>query len=304
MEALVTKSTGLWYEVRYNDVTYIARLRGKFKLQNLKLTNPIAVGDWVSIEPNQQVENEWVITAIHDRKNYVIRASPRKKRHDHLIASNIDQGVLIATLRSPRTSVGFIDRFSIALESFRIPMILIFNKSDLYKPKDMDYYEMLKTIYESIGYRVFLTSFKEDISDEVGEIFHNKVSLLAGHSGSGKSTLVNALIPEANQETNEISDFADKGVHTTTFAEMFWMDSGTQIIDTPGIKELGLSAIEEEELSHYFPELRKFLGACKFHNCLHVNEPGCAVKQAIGSEISPLRYESYLSMLSGSDNRK
>lgn len=305
MKALVIKSTGLWYEVMAEEKRLVARLRGKFKLENKKLTNPIAVGDWVEVNPNDQVENEWVITEIHKRENYVIRASPRKKGHDHLIASNLDQGVLIVTLKKPRTSVGFIDRFLIALESFRIPGVILFNKEDIYAKKDLERYQELKDVYEKIGYQVELCQFDDKIDQQVADIFKNKTSLLSGHSGAGKSTLINQLIPDANQEVNEISGFANKGVHTTTFAELFYLDSKSAIIDTPGIKELGLSEISPEELGHYFPEMRQLLGQCKFHNCLHENEPKCAVKEAfINGEISEIRYESYLSILRSEEDHK
>ncbi|WP_420316229.1 ribosome small subunit-dependent GTPase A [Ekhidna sp.] len=304
MKALVTKSTGLWYEVKAKEKQVVARLRGKFKLEDKKLTNPIAVGDWVEIEPNNQVDEEWVISTIHPRENYVLRESPRKKGHDHLIASNISQGVLIVTLRQPRTSIGFIDRFLITLEAFRIPGVILFNKLDLYKKKDIDKYEELKTIYTDIGYQVFLCQFDKEIDGEVSALFDNKISLLSGHSGAGKSTLINQIVPGADQEVKEVSGFANKGVHTTTFAELFWLNDDSAIIDTPGIKELGLSEIEEEELSHYFPEMRQFLGKCKFHNCLHENEPGCKVKSAVGDQISKLRYESYLSILRTEDSRR
>ncbi len=304
MKALVTKSTGLWYELQVEGKRVIARLRGKFKLDNKKLTNPIAVGDWVEIVPNKQVNGEWVISNIYERRNYVIRASPRKKNHDHLIASNIDQGVLIVTLKSPRTSAGFIDRFLITLESFRIPGIILFNKQDLYQEKDLEKYEELKSIYTTIGHEVRLCQFEKELETGVKSLLENKISLLCGHSGSGKSTLINKLIPEAQQEVGEVSSFANKGVHTTTFAELFFIDNKSAIIDTPGIKELGLSEIQDEELFHYFPEMRNFLGQCRFHNCLHENEPGCKVKAAVGKEISELRYESYLSILRGEDNRR
>lgn len=304
MKGLVIKSTGLWYEVLADGVLKVARLRGRFKLEVKKLTNPIAVGDWVELVPNDQVKDEWVIEKIFPRDNYVIRQSPRKKGFDHLIASNIDQGVLIVTLRMPRTSVGFIDRFLISLEAFRIPGIIIFNKADLYKKKEEMLFEELKEIYVDIGYHVILSSFLNDSLEEVNEIFKNKSSMLSGHSGSGKSTLVNKLLPNANQQVSEVSSFANKGVHTTTFAEMFRIDENSSIIDTPGIKELGLSEIEDEELSHYFPEMRAFLGQCKFHNCLHESEPGCAIKEKIGKNVSERRYESYLSILRNEDNRK
>jgi len=303
MTGLITKSTGLWYEVKVDNKTLIARLRGKFKLEANDFPNPIAVGDYVEVSPNQQVENEWVITEIKERTNYVIRQSPRKKGHDHLIASNIDQGVVIVTLRMPRTSVGFIDRFLVTLEAFRIPGVIIFNKKDLFKDKDFKLYEELKLIYEDIGYQVRLVSFLENVSD-IAEIFSGKRSLLSGHSGSGKSTLINQLIPSANQDVKEVSSFANKGVHTTTFAELFFIDEKTSIMDTPGIKELALAEIESEELSHYFPEMRKYLGNCKFHNCLHYEEPGCAIKAAVGRDISLRRYESYLSILFQDDDRR
>ncbi len=304
MKALVIKSTGLWYEVQTDKERLIARLRGKFKLEDKKLTNPLAVGDWVEIEPNQQTQNEWVITKIYERENYVIRESPRKKGHDHLIASNIDQGVLVVTLKKPRTSIGFIDRFLITLEAFRIPAVILFNKSDIYGTKELKVYNELKPVYESIGYEVHLCQFEKEIDGKVAGLLTNKKSLLTGHSGAGKSTFINQLLPEAKQEVSEISDFANKGVHTTTFAELFFLDAKTAIIDTPGIKELGLSEIEDEELSHYFPEMRQFLGHCKFHNCLHENEPGCRIKEAIGNEVSELRYRSYLAILREEDNRK
>lgn len=305
MKGLIIKSTGLWYEAKVEDQILIARLRGKFKLEDKKLTNPIAVGDWVEIEPNNQVEGEWVIVDIHPRKNYVIRQSPRKKGHDHMLASNIDQGVLIVTLKKPRTSVGFIDRFLITLEAFRIPGVIIFNKEDLYSQKEIELFDELKEVYEKIGYSVHLISLKEQTHlNNLPTLFHDKVTLISGHSGAGKSTLVNFLVPNAKQEINPVSDFANKGVHTTTFAELFEVDAMSSIIDTPGIKELGLSEIEEEELSHYFPEMRQYLGSCKFHNCIHENEPGCAIKNEVGSSISLRRYESYLSILRNEDNRK
>lgn len=304
MKALVVKSTGLWVEVLANQERLIARLRGKFKLEDKKLTNPIAVGDWVEVVPNDQVEGEWVINKIYERENYVIRESPRKKGHDHIIASNIDQGIIIATLKRPRTSVGFIDRFLITLESFRIPGVILFNKEDLYSDKDFSRYEELKEIYSQIGYQVAMCQFEKGVNEEVQALFQDKISLLSGHSGSGKSTLINQLIPHAAQDVNEISDFANKGVHTTTFAELFFLNPESAIIDTPGIKELGLSEIDDEELSHYFPEMRNYLGQCKFHNCLHENEPKCAVKEVVGTSISELRYESYLSILRSEEGHK
>lgn len=307
MKGTVIKSTGLWYEVKAENSAekYIARLRGRFKLEDKKLTNPLAVGDEVELVPNEQVANEWVINQIYPRTNYVLRKSPRKKGHDHMLASNIDQGVLLVTLKMPRTSLGFIDRFLISLEAFRIPGVLIFNKADLYKEKERKQVTELTQRYESLGYRVLLSSLlDEDALEKIRPLLQGKTSLLSGHSGAGKSTLVNQLIPEANQEVKEVSTFASKGVHTTTFAERFEVDSHTHIIDTPGIKELGLAEIEKEELSHYFPEMRAYIGKCKFHNCLHDYEPGCVVKENIGGAIAAVRYESYLSILYNEDNRR
>lgn len=305
MRGLVVKSTGSWYRVKKTDGTEVeARLRGKFKLENKKITNPIAVGDEVVMEPHR---DEWVIVDISDRKNYIIRKSPRKKHHDHLIATNLDQAVMIATLKQPRTSLGLIDRFLVTLEAFRIPGVIVFNKMDLLSEEELDEAGYLSFIYEQkVGYpclRVSLVDGK--VSEELQAVFKGKKTLLSGHSGAGKSTLINLLVPGAVQKTAEISNFAQKGVHTTTFAEMFFMDENSAVIDTPGIKELGLSEIENEELAHYFPEMRAYLGDCKFHNCLHVNEPGCAVKAGLEEgKITEERFQSYLSMLEGNDNRR
>ena len=304
MKGLITKSTGLWYQVASEGKRFSARLKGKLKLEDKKLTNPVAVGDWVAFELNKQTGDEWIITHIYARENYVLRESPRKKGHGHIIASNIDQAILIVTLKMPRTSIGFVDRFLVSLEAFRIPGIIIFNKSDIYSSKDFSEIDVLKDIYEKAGYRILITSFKDDDLDNVKSLLLNKISLLSGHSGAGKSTLINRLIPQANQEVQEVSGFANKGIHTTTFAELFELNKKTKIIDTPGIKELGLVEIENEELSHYFPEIRRYLGKCKFHNCLHTNEPGCIIKERIGKDISDIRYDSYMSILKGEDNRR
>lgn len=304
MKALVTKSTGSWYSVKLENGQHVeARLRGKQKLSDKKITNPIAVGDWVEVVP---FGHEWMIEEIHPRLNYIIRKSPHKKHHDHLLAANVDQAVVIATLKMPRTSLGFIDRFLVTLETFRIPGVIVWNKMDLLSEEEQEEAGYLAFLYEKkVGYRCLLTSFQEGLSDEVKAVFADKTTLLSGHSGAGKSTLINLLHPKASQKISEVSQFASKGVHTTTFAEMFFPDANTAIIDTPGIKELGLAEIENEELAHYFPEMRHFLGECRFHNCLHVNEPGCRVKAAIEEgTISEERYQSYLSMLEDEDNRR
>lgn len=305
MKGLVIKSTGSWYRVRLDTGAEVdARLRGKFKLEDKKITNPIAVGDFVITE---SLGTEYVIREIVDRENYIVRQSPRKKHHDHLIAANVDQAIMVATLKHPRTSLGFIDRFLVTLEAFRIPGILVFNKMDLLNEEEQDEAGYLCFLYEKkAGYPSLKASFlKEGVSADLMQILSGKKTLLSGHSGAGKSTLINLLLPDAEQKTAEISAFANKGVHTTTFAEMFFLDEQTAIIDTPGIKELALAEIDPEELAHYFPEMRNYLGECRFHNCQHTNEPGCAVKAAVASgSISEERYESYLSILEGDDNRR
>lgn len=303
-EGIVMKSTGSWYWVRTQDGEVIqCRLRGKLKLINKKITNPIAVGDRALLEYTET--QDWVIKKILDRSNYVIRESPRKRGHHHLIAANIDQAMLITSLKHPKTSLGFIDRFLVTLEAFRIPGIIVINKTDLYNEAELEALEMTAALYHYIGYPTIFTSFQAGDIGNLNEYFQGKTTLLSGHSGTGKSTLVNLKIEAVQQKTMEISEFADKGVHTTTFAEMFELDEGGFIIDTPGIKELGLAEIEHSELSHYFPEMRKYIGQCRFNNCMHTGEPGCAIMEALEEgEIPESRYESYLSMLENDDNRR
>ena len=279
-----------------------ARLPGRFKLENKKISNPIAVGDKVELLP--EAEN-FIIEVITPRKNYIVRKSPKKKHFAHMIAANIDQAVLIASHKRPRTSLGFIDRFLVTLEAFRIPGYLLINKSDLYSKEEQTALRDIMGLYESIGYQTMMTSFIEEVPHQVGDWLQAKTTLLSGHSGSGKSTLINLLQPNAHQQIGEISDFANKGVHTTTFAEMFSLDADTYVIDTPGIKELGLAEITAEESSHYFPEMRNLMGQCKFNNCRHVGEPSCAVQEAVQSgHIALSRFESYLSMMQEDDNRR
>ncbi|ADQ17361.1 ribosome small subunit-dependent GTPase A [Leadbetterella byssophila DSM 17132] len=303
LEGIVFRSTGSWYEVKdlVQGRMHSCRLKGKFKIKNLKVTNPIAVGDKVLFDPE-----EARIEDILPRENYVIRQSVHKSAHAHLLAANVDQLVLIATLKSPRTSLGFIDRFLVTAETFRIPAILVFNKIDLYNTEELEYLEQVGEMYTDLGYGFATTSALEGKGiEELRETLKGKTTLISGHSGVGKSTLMNTLLPELELATSEISDFSDKGVHTTTFAEMFEPEEGTRIIDSPGIKELGLIDIEKEELAHYFPEFRRLMGQCKFHNCLHINEPKCAVKQGVeDGELYISRYNSYLSMFENDDNRR
>ena len=306
MEGLVMKSTGSWYQVLVEEQTYACRLRGKFKIKGLKVTNPIAVGDRVVLEMEDPQENTGVITDILPRDNYLIRKSTRKSHHGHIIAANLDQAILVATLVFPRTSLGFIDRFLVSAESFRIPSVIIFNKTDLLSEEQQKLQAELATLYESIGYRCLaISALSEEAVPLVQEVIHGKVSLFSGHSGVGKSTLLNRIAPELAQRTAEVSTFANKGVHTTTYAEMFRTAPDTFVIDTPGIKELGLMDINEGELGHYFPEMRNLLGECRFYNCIHTQEPGCAVRDAVeAGAIDESRYYSYLSMLEDEDNRR
>jgi len=306
-KGLVMRSTGSWYDVRTEEGEIIqCRLKGKFKIKGLKVTNPIAVGDNVIFEPEDEVRNTGIIVEILPRENYIIRKSVHKTGHGHLLASNIDQAVLIVTLTFPRTSLGFIDRFLVAAESFRIPTVIIFNKLDLLEEEQVQYQKELKDLYESLGYPCLMTSATNEIGIEAfREILSHKVSLISGHSGVGKSTLINKISPTLNLPTSNVSTFANKGVHTTTFAEMFELSTNTYIIDSPGIKELGLADIEPEEINHYFPEIFELKSDCKFHNCMHLDEPACAVKKAVNEgKIAGSRYISYLSMVEGEDNRK
>ena len=307
MKGKVIKSTGSWYAVKTSTgKVYQSRLRGKFKQDGLKTNNPIAVGDLVVLDEEELGDETAIIKEILPRENYIIRKSTRKSNFSHILAANIDQAVIMATLALPRTSLGFIDRFLVSAESFRIPAAIILNKSDILEEEGIAYGQEIQAMYEAIGYQTAFISVLEGHGlHVVKKILTGKTSLLSGHSGVGKSSLMNRLIPDLGQKTGEISTFANKGTHTTTFAEMFEVDPETMIIDTPGIKELGLVDIEPHELSHYFPEMRKLIGACRFHNCIHTNEPGCAVIEAVeNGKIAPTRFESYLSMLENDDNRR
>jgi ribosome biogenesis GTPase / thiamine phosphate phosphatase len=300
MRATVYKSTGSWYIVK--DDTggwHNARMKGIFKIDNITSTNPVAVGDEVEVEIEEEAEKTAMITEIHPRNNYINRQSPRQKHQHHIVASNLDQSLLVATLKEPRTSQGFIDRFLVASEMFHVKALIVFNKSDLFKKKEQEKYEQMKEMYEVVGYKVFLTSTKENTGIEDLKIeLKDKTTLISGHSGVGKSSLLNVIFPDMNLKTQGISGWSGKGQHTTTFAEMFDLPSGGRIIDTPGMREFGLVDISKQEVSHYFPEMRERLNDCQFNNCLHVNEPGCAIKEAVvKGVISEDRYVSYVNIM-------
>ncbi|MBK8347417.1 MAG: ribosome small subunit-dependent GTPase A [Saprospiraceae bacterium] len=300
MTGTVIKSTGSWYNVRLPDGEIIkSRIAGKIKLDGLKLTNPIAVGDEVTLEMEDSDEIRGIIKSISLRKNYIVRQSPRKKHQLHFLASNVDQVLLIVTMRDPNLKVGFIDRFLIMTEPYSIPAIIVFNKSDIYTDDDMVYYNELNAIYTKIGHRVIkASSVTKDGLKEIQTLLKDKVTLIAGQSGVVKSTLVNAIEPTLDLRTEEISDFSGKGQHTTTFAEMFDLSFGGQIIDTPGIKTLAFSHLEVMDIAHNFKEFFAIANQCKFANCTHRNEPKCAIKAAVESgEISHIRYQNYLGLL-------
>lgn len=307
MKARVYKSTGSWYILKdQQGHQYNGRIKGVLKIDDITSTNPIAVGDWVEADMENELEDTITITHIEDRKNYIARVSPHKKIQHHIIASNLDQALLFATLREPRTSQGFIDRFLITAEAYHIPAIIVFNKADIYRNKEMEKYVELEDMFQSIGYTVALVSVKNgDGIMGLKELLQNKTTLISGHSGVGKSTFINAVFPEMGLRTQEVSGWSGKGLHTTTFAEMFDLPGGGSIIDTPGIRELGLVGISKQELSHYFPEMRRLINNCQFNNCLHMNEPGCAVKDAVNAGTIHIdRYVSYCSILDSIDERK
>ncbi|MDP4261075.1 MAG: ribosome small subunit-dependent GTPase A [Bacteroidota bacterium] len=300
MKAIVYKSTGSWYTVKdESGKWHNARMKGVFKIDEITSTNPVAVGDDVEIEVENETENTATITEILDRRNYINRQSPRYKHQHHIVAANLDQSLLVATLKEPRTSQGFIDRFLVASEMYHVPALIVFNKADLYKKKELEKYEQWKTMYEGASYKVFLVSAKENTGIEsLRAELAGKTTLISGHSGVGKSSLLNVILPDLALKTQDISGWSGKGQHTTTFAEMFDLPGGGSIIDTPGMREFGLVDIERQEVSHYFPEMRERLNDCQFNNCLHVNEPGCAIKEAVmEGKIAEDRYVSYVNIL-------
>ncbi len=299
-KGLVTKSTGSWYSVKDTETSEIinCNIRGKLRIQGIKSTNPVAVGDFVEYEIPENSETG-IIKQVLDRKNYIIRKSTNLSKQTHILAANIDQAILLVTIAYPETYPIFIDRFLITAEAYRIPAKLIFNKVDLYNEKQTEYLNKLIKIYSDAGYECIASSvIKQTNIDVVKSLLKDKTSLIAGNSGVGKSSLINLIDPSMNLKTSEISDYHKSGKHTTTFAEMFDLSIGGHIIDTPGIRGFGLHDIQNEELFHFFPEIFKISENCKYHNCTHVHEPGCAVKKAIEEgSISQLRYENYLSIL-------
>jgi ribosome biogenesis GTPase len=307
MTGLVYKSTGSWYTVRDEQgQLWNARMKGVLKLDEITSTNPVAVGDRVSFEIESAASATAVIDEILPRHNYINRQSPRHKHQHHIVAANLDQTLLVATLKEPKTSQGFIDRFLVAAAMYHVTPLIVFNKADLYRQKEMDRYEALRSMYEAIGYRVLLVSAATGQGmDELLATLTGKTTLLSGHSGVGKSSLLNSWFPGMNRKTQDVSGWSGKGQHTTTFAEMFDLLQGGKIIDTPGMREFGLVDISKQELSHYFSEMKPLLQDCQFNNCLHYNEPGCAVKQAVqDGRIHEDRFISYLSILDSIEDKQ
>lgn len=299
MRGIVIKSTGSWNTVKCeNGEYYDCKIKGQFRIKGIKTTNPVAIGDVVVISKLEN-PNKGLITKIEERKNYIIRRATKLSKQSHIIASNIDQAIVIVTLSEPRTSTGFIDRFLVTTEAYHIPSCIIFNKIDLYGKKTIDTLYNIKKVYEDIGYQCFEISVLKEVNlNKIFDLVKNKTSLFAGHSGVGKSALINKIEPGLKLKVGDISFFHKKGKHTTTFAEMIELSNGGYIIDTPGIKEFGLFHFEKIEVAERFPEMRKYMHQCKFNNCTHVHEPGCAVLIALSKgKISEFRYKNYLSIL-------
>ncbi len=303
MKGVVTKSTGSWYTVFTDEGTSIdCRLKGKFRIKGIKSTNPVAVGDYVKFEYEEGKETG-VINKIFDRKNYIIRKSVKLSKQTHIIAANIDIAFLLVTIDNPPTFTGFIDRFLATAEAYNIPVVLLFNKLDIYSDDELEKLAMLDAIYTDIGYKCIAISATKNIGiDEVKALMKNKTTMFSGHSGVGKSTLINAIERSLNLKTKEVSKQHKQGMHTTTFAEMFQLSFGGFIIDTPGIKGFGVVDFEPHQITDYFPEFFKLKSKCKFNNCLHINEPKCAIKEAVeNGEIAYSRYNSYLQMVEGDE---
>ena len=296
MQGTVIKSTGSWYIVKTEDGQLLnCRIRGKFRMQDIKSTNPIVVGDKVQLS---QEEESFLIDELHERKNIIVRKSVNLSKQTHILASNIDQAILMVSMKSPLTSTGFIDRFLVSAQAYGIEVLIFFNKVDLYDDKTLLQLEERRSIYEKIGYRCLIKSTINDDLTDIKNLMKGKVNMISGHSGVGKSTLLNMIQPNLNIHTQEVSEQHQQGQHTTTFSEMHDLDFGASIIDTPGVRGFGLIEMDKYELGDYFIEFFKLKSGCKFNNCLHINEPKCAVKLALEKgDVAPSRYKNYLSML-------
>lgn len=298
----VSKSTGSWYKIRLEDGTLIdARLKGKFRNQGLRNTNPVSVGDVVEVINTE--ENEAVISEIHPRQNYLIRKSTNLSKESHIIAANIDQIVVVVTMAMPRTPIGFVDRVLITAQAYDIPVVLAFNKVDIYEEKEEERFDEWLYIYGPIGYTILATSAESHKGvKELRALMKNKTTLFTGQSGVGKSSLINVIDPNLDLSVQDVSEYNEKGRHTTTFAEMFFTDFGARIIDSPGLKNFGMIDIDKAHLAHYFKEMNAYLGQCKFNNCVHIKEPGCAIKKAVANgEISESRYQNYIALYNDED---
>ena len=305
MHGLIIKNTGSWYTVKTDDGRIVeCKVKGNFRLKGIRSTSPVAVGDYVDIIMN--AEGTALISAIDDRKNYIIRKASNLSKQSQIIAANLDQALLIITIKQPETSTTFIDRFLAGAEAYRVPVVLVFNKTDLLNDDERRYQQQMIELYETIGYPCIEISAETGMSiNQLQTLLKQKVTLVSGNSGVGKSTLINAIIPHADQRTAEISNAHGTGMHTTTFSEMIELAEGGYLIDTPGIKGFGTFDIEREELTSYFKEIFEFSKDCKFNNCTHTHEPGCAVIQAVENHyISVSRYQSYLNMLEDKDDSK
>lgn len=305
MKGLVIKNTGSWYTVKTDDGrTVESKVKGNFRLKGIRSTNPVAVGDRVEIAVNQ--EGTAFITSIDERRNYIVRKSQNLSKQSHILAANVDQAVLVVTVNYPQTSTIFIDRFLASAEAYRVPVVLVFNKTDRLSPDERRYQQAVCQLYDTIGYVCYeISAATGQGVDRLMPLLKDKITLLSGNSGVGKSTLINKILPHANLKTAEISDAHNTGMHTTTFSEMLALPEGGYLIDTPGIKGFGTFDIEPEELTSYFRDIFHFARDCKFSNCTHTHEPGCAVRQALADHyIAESRYQSYLSMRNDKDENK